>query len=277
MLSQILRNHPANQVAVVYQDQYKTYKDLDELSNRVALMLFDIGIKKSDKIALFMHNSLEMVICYFAIFKIGATAVPINVRFKSPELAYVLKHVDASLLIIEDALFALFKEIEFSFLNLKTGSFSTFFDLKLSNTIQPFLPIIKEKETDLACILYTSGTTSRPKGVMHTHSSLLNTAINQSLTLKLDSSSTVLIFLSICHIAGFAGQILTTLYAGGQIILLSQFEPEDVLKAIKKYQVTQLMMLPVHIAQLMQHPLRDYLCAIKQCIVGGDKIPKSIH
>lgn len=273
-LDQILQKNLSQQLAIIYQHQQKTYQELIELSDSLACKFIESGIKKGNRVALFIHNCLEMVICYFAIFKVGAVAVPINTRFKSYELAYALQHSEANLLFIEDELLPLYKEIELSFVKLKIFLPSSIQKLKTKNIKKPEVGI---DANDLACILYTSGTTGKPKGVMHTHDSLLNTAINQSTTLELDKSSQVLITLPICHMAGFAGQMLTTLYAGGLIILVKQFDPELVLNTIQKYQISQLMMLPMQIEQLIQHPNNTQLSFIKQCIVGGDKVPLTVH
>jgi long-chain acyl-CoA synthetase len=275
MLDTLLRKKSdQNAPAVIYQKKLISYGELDRLATQFAAMLYSIDAK--DKIAIFSHNCLEMVISYFAIFKLGLAAVPINTRFKSPELAYVLKNCKVSHIIVDEKLMPIFAEIQTDFPGLQvvklTEASSNISSIRL-------LPLIKIHEHDLACILYTSGTTSKPKGVMHTHHSLMHTMINQVNTLELKESDKILISLSMCHIAGFAGQMLSTLYAGGCIVILDQYHPQTILNMIDQYHITHLMLLPAQVKELVTicQVEKNNLKNVKCCLAGGDKIPIELH
>ena len=258
-------------VALIFQDSAMTYQDLNTRTDWVAQNLIEAGIRHGDRVALFMFNSVEMVILYFAIFKLGAVAVPVNNRFKAAELAYVLTHCQVKLLVIDEIFLPLYHEVQYE-TNVKlilSGSLSNNPNKSTVTSTHLINP------HDLACILYTSGTTSKPKGVMHTHTSLLNTAINQTHSLQINQHDKALITLSICHIAGFAGQLLTTLYAGGQVILSKQFDLDIMLGLMEKNPITYLMLLPAQLAALIDHPKTNakHFISLRRCVAGGDKVP----
>ncbi len=277
-LSQIIKKTSEaekNQVALSYHDAQMSYQALDSASDLLANAWIEQGLRKGDRIALFMFNSLEMVISYFAIFKMGAVAVPVNNRFKSSELHYVLEHCAATLLVIDESLLPIYTELK-SLFNIPC-ILSSALMLQASNSTPK--PSVHIEPHDLACVLYTSGTTSKPKGVMHSHSSLFNTAINQSHSLHMSPEDKVLVCLSICHIAGFSGQLLTTLYIGGQLVLIKQFDPEILLTLIEQCGITHLMLLPTQLELLVSHPKakQSNLSSLKLCVVGGDKVPLATH
>ncbi|MGE5445911.1 MAG: class I adenylate-forming enzyme family protein [Ignavibacteriales bacterium] len=139
-------------------------------------------------------------------------------------------------------------------------------------------PLLIVEENDPAVILYTSGTTAKPKGVVHTHYSLMHTVINQATTLQINSNDISLVPLPICHIFGF-GWLITTIYIGGTVILLPKFEPETFIDGINKYHPTLTTLLPAGLDNILNHPtaLTCDFSSLKSCFVGGDKVPMRLH
>ena len=262
-------------IAVRYHNLSVSYRELDKLSDGLANALVQKGLGKGGRVGMFMHNSLEMVVCYFAIFKIGAVAVPLNNRYKSDELQYALEHCGAKLLVVDEELLPFCDETK-----KQTNITMLLSDSLMHLASQDESSIaISISQNDPACILYTSGTTAKPKGVMHSHSSLYHTALNQSHSLHMSQNDKVLISLSICHIAGFAGQLLSTLFAGGEVMLLRQFNVDVIFNAFDQHMITHLMLLPAQLQQLVSSPNAQMIdfSSLKICVVGGDKVHLNLH
>ena len=130
----------------------------------------------------------------------------------------------------------------------------------------------------VAAILYTSGTTSTPKGVTHTHATLWNTASNQAWTQEFTAADTHLVSLSAAHIAAFAGQLLTAAFSGGTAVLLANPSPQELLDAIVEHRPTYLQMTPAILAQLLELVTdAAQLSSVRCCIAGGDVVPLATH
>lgn len=290
LLGNLLQNTASrapDKCALIFDERGWTYEEIDKLTDQIARSLLDSGIDRGDRVALFLQNCPELVFAYYACFKIGAIAVPLNNRYKGPELEYAVDHCQAKILIVQDALFPEFESVRTRLKSLTkcylVGNNSPIHEIspftELLGETQTDSPFPAVEEEDPAAILYTSGTTSKPKGVVHTHFSLAHTVLNQATTLQMDPSAISLVSLSICHIAGFAGQTLTAGYVGGTVVLLPKFDPEAFLEAVERYRPTMIMQLPATLEDLITHP-KAATCdfsSLKCCIAGGDKVPLEVH
>jgi acyl-CoA synthetase (AMP-forming)/AMP-acid ligase II len=237
-------------------------------------------------VALFFGNRPELVLCYCACFKLGAITVPLNDHYKGPELAYAVGYAGARALVAEARLFPEVARVRPQLGSLQScylvgeGEFQGALPFRqlLEGSGEP-APAVALRERDPAVIMYTSGTTARPKGVTHTHFSLWHTILNQVATRALTSDEVSLISLSICHVAGFAGQVLTTPQVGGTMVLLPAFEPGALLDAIERHKATTLQLLPAQLWDLVEHP-RAADCdfgSLRCCIAGGDRVPPELQ
>jgi acyl-CoA synthetase (AMP-forming)/AMP-acid ligase II len=145
-----------------------SYRELDESSSRLAVWLLERGLQRGDRVAIHWCNSIETVQLFFAIFKAGLIAVPINLRLKAPEAAWILQHSQALLCFSEPTLAPITEEARASCPAL--GSILTQLPEAETESSSP-LPEIKTDQP--AIILYTSGSTARPKGATHSHRTLL--------------------------------------------------------------------------------------------------------
>ncbi|OGT23395.1 MAG: hypothetical protein A3G71_04565 [Gammaproteobacteria bacterium RIFCSPLOWO2_12_FULL_38_14] len=288
MLDQLIEKEKPDQekIALIYDSTHYSYSELSRMSSLIANNLFNHGVKKASRIALFMDNRPELIMLYFAIFRLGAIAVPVNYRYKTDELAYVLNDCRADVLITEKAKEEYVENLQQSIKsNLKIFSISTQknlpwydFSFLLNNQTLPHpkQEIIPE---DLAIILYTSGSTANPKGVMHSHRSILSAAINLTQTISQRPSAIHAITLPICHIAGMVGQMISTLLVGGKIILLPKFDCKSLIDVILKFEVTHLQMVPVNLVELIDyvsnHPCD--LTNLRLVMVGGDKVSEILQ
>jgi long-chain acyl-CoA synthetase len=131
----------------------------------------------------------------------------------------------------------------------------------------------------VAAILYTSGTTSRPKGVTHTHGSLCATARYHGAHIALQSDDVICVVPPLCHIFGFATQMIAAVYARARIALLPKFEPEAVLAAVEAMQATRIVGLPTMFQAMVDHPRAGQysLGSLRTCIGGGDAVPVALQ
>ena len=187
----LLRDHLRHAVevgpgreAIVVGEASWTYQQFDDLTGRIACSLAKTGIQKGDRVALQLSNSVELVLSYYACFKLGAIAVPINNRFVAPELEYTLNHSESRVCITQNNLYRNVAPIRKSLTSVErfylvddsndTNDVNRFTELLETSYEETSLPPLDPD--DVAAILYTSGTTARPKGVTHTNRSLEATA-----------------------------------------------------------------------------------------------------
>jgi long-chain acyl-CoA synthetase len=286
ILDEANRRFPTK-IALICEEKSYTYRELCELTNLLAASLLERAIKPGDRIAFLLSNQLSIVLCYYACFKIGAIAVPLNIRFESELLKYAITHSRARVLISEAGLFAriepirsFLKDIEQFYLTSRSSEFKEVrpFDELLQPT--PALKFISEaSEHSAAAIYYTSGTTGLPKAVIHTHGSLTRASEMQIAQITISSGDTTLIMFPLCYLIGFGSQILPFHTVGGTCILLPRFEPRLVLEAIQTYQPTKTYGFPKLYNDLLNCPEanRYNLQSLKFCFSAGEAIPVAVQ
>ena len=179
--------------ALVCNEETLSYEQLDRTTTRLACRLLSEGCHPGDRIAIHGANSIEVAQLFFACFKARLIAVPINVRMKAPEIAYVLAHSNSVLCFSQPELAPLAEEAASKCTSLR-GVHTTVGDLSGGETAS--LPQVEEDCP--ALILYTSGTTARPKGVTHTHRTLLDTA-RMVVDVAPESMQVVLVLTQMMH------------------------------------------------------------------------------
>lgn len=281
--------HP-DRLAIIYNDRKWTYLEFDDIANRVGSSLRQAGIKPGDRVALLFQNCPEFVFSYFGCFKIGAVAVPLNARLAEVELAYIINDCEARFVIGEDTLLSELyshrsdlKSVEKFYIYGNQADFpnATPFHalLEHSDTTDNFLTIQNEV---LAVILYTSGTTAKPKGVMHSHHSLVETAATVTGVLEMPSDAPGEVFaivVPLFHVGGFATMLLPALSVGAVALIVRQFEPVSVLASLVKHRVSCLFALPIMYNALMNVPEASKydLSFLRFPVAGGDSVPIGLH
>ena len=266
-----------------FVDACWSYAEGDAWCEKIAQGLVKQGIRPGDRVGLLFTNCPELVFCYFACFKIGAVAVPLNTRFQVAESVYALNHCGAKILIGQPDLVAPLREargelisVERIFVTCDGLPGDEAFSALISEA-HVDLPAIAQDE--LAVVLYTSGTTSRPKGVIHSHATLRRQSANYSAVLGAATYAECLVSLPLCHCAGLSVGLLSATEMGGTITILPAFEPGAVLRAIPRYRITFAGGLPVMINALVNYPdAASYdLSSLKSFIAGGDCVPMQLQ
>jgi len=213
------------------------------------------------------------VILYFACFKSGLIAVPINNRLKAPEIAYILGHSQAKLCFSQPELAPLTEEVR--------GESS---DLFAIHTKLPLLESVgaaalpKLTPDRVAAVLYTSGTTARPKGVMHTHISLIG-CTELMATLGIDETDVLLAVTQMVHIAALGCVLLPGLRSGCTVVLLPAFDAAQALDLIERWRCTTLLILPAMLRLLVEEQAnhsRD-IGSMRLCLAGGDTVSVTLQ
>jgi long-chain acyl-CoA synthetase len=274
-------------VALIFEEKTYTYADLSRLTQGLAASLCQRGINSGDRVAFLLRNGLEIVLSYYACFKIGAVAVPLNIRFDAELLSYALNHSDARVLISEPELFARIEKIrpslpgvELYYLTSGHAEFdgvSAFADL-LNATFDPdLMPVLEESCP--AAILYTSGTTGLPKAVIHSHASLTAATKIQIEQVAISSGDTTLIIFPICYLIGFGSQILPFHSCGATCVLLPNFEPRLALEAIQIHQPTKTYGFPQLYNDLVNYPEAGHydVRSLNFCFSAGEAIAVAIQ
>lgn len=273
-LGDLLRRSAArfpDKPAVVTPSGMITFGQLDEKANRCANLLIAQGAKPGDRIATICSNSIDFIVVIFAIHKAGLVWVPINPALSPDDKAYILGHTQAAIVIAdEDIANEVPPENCGGPRELVLGSK---FDGQLSGAsdVEPSLPI---RERDLTMIMYTSGTTSRPKGVMHCNLAVYATVMCNIGEWMVTREDRILIVLPLFHVSAHC--LLTTfLAAGATVVLHKGFEPGQVLTTIEREKVSFYVGLPMMYAAMMESPVRQGLdlSSLRYCIYAMAPMP----
>jgi long-chain acyl-CoA synthetase len=277
------RRHP-HKPAVIVEDRMWTYAELDEVTERMAAALMAAGVGVGDRVALHFANGFEMTASYYACFKAGAIAVPLNTRMKAPELAYVLDHSGARLYVGQANLYSAIDTVRGTLSAL--GDCFVAGDVSALSHVRPFAdlqrtnvgaPLPALADDDVAVILYTSGTTARPKGVTHTHGTLTQLA-QAGLDIACAQDDDVAgIVLPACHIFGLS-VLLSTVMAGNTVVMIPRFDPPFLLSQMQQHGVTLIGALPVMLNAMVHCPgASSYDLRLRACFAGGDAVPTEVH
>ena len=273
--------------AIIF-DQFKlSYAALDALSNQVASSLRAKGVKPGDKVGLMLPNIPQFPICYFGILKAGAVVVPMNVLLKAPEVAFYIGDSEARILITWD---------DFAAEALKgladLPEVTTYVALKPGNDTapegahrleelmagDPKFDMEPTNADDTAVILYTSGTTGRPKGAELTHFNLFMNCHQGTHLFSYNDDDVTLAVLPLFHSFGQSSVMNIALHAGATLTLVPRFETDKVLEVIQRDRVTILPGVPTMFFAILHDPrTKDYdLSSLRMCVSGGAAIPGQI-
>jgi len=286
LLDNASAKYPHN-VALVFEGRTYTYADLCALTQSLAVSLQAQGINPGNRVAFLLPNCLEIVLCYYACFKIGAIAVPLNIRFGPDLLRHAINHSGARVLVTEPELFARIGEIrqslpgvELYYLTAGHAQFqgvSPFDDLLTATSSPNRWPALNQNCP--AAIYYTSGTTGLPKAVIHSHGSLERATQMQINQIAISSVDRTVIMFPVCYLIGFGSQILPFHSCGAVCVLLPYFEPRLALEAIQAYQPTKTYGFPQLYNDLVNCPEASQfnVRSLNFCFSAGEAIAVAIQ
>ncbi len=282
-LGLILRESASNRpdhVALRLNDRTLSYAQLDHEARVVATALRELGVAPGQTVALLVPNVPEFTTAYFAILYAGCTVVPLNVLLSAPEITYHLQDSEAKLLIAHP-----FFEQSVRVGASEAGVPIVWTNGEGSDTLEamgsqpPLADLHPTLPTDTAVVLYTSGTTGKPKGAELTHSNLfLNCSVVVPRLMPFDSELVTLATLPLFHSFGQTVVQNVAIAAGGTITMLPRFTPDDALQIMERDHVTVFAGVPTMYFALLHHePEREYdLSALQHCMSGGAPMPLEV-
>jgi long-chain acyl-CoA synthetase len=272
-----LRGHAAKnpqKTALICGDSAATYQALDESSTLLAWWFLNRGLHPGDCVAIHWSNSIEAVQLLFALFKARLIAVTVNIRLKPAEIGFILDHSNARMCFSEPALAPTAGQA-----GAQCPIFTQLPPLGIGGVHSTMLPPVHTDQR--AVILYTSGTTARPKGVVHTHRSLCNTAVAMAQIVAselLDFNEIGLCVLPVMHMAALSG-VLASVYLGASIVLLPRFDPTAVLEAIERFKCTNLTCMPALWQFVVEEQARKprRVSSLRTAVAAGDTVPVALQ
>ncbi len=285
LLKETAEKHPDN-LAIIFGDKRITYEELNAVSDRLAVALMKIGVKKGDRVALLLPNIPQFIVSYFGVLKAGAVITAISPQFKERELQYQLNNSEAETIITLDSLYPTVKGVKEKtrlkrviLIGFEEPDVYSFQELINKSSRKPPKLEINPKE-DLAALQYTGGTTGLPKGAMLTHFNLLSNAVAFATWLQLrEGKERFLTALPMFHIYGMTTSMNAAVYAAGTIVLVPRFDPKEILETIEKHQITVFCGVPTMYIVVINHPevARHNLSSIRFCVSGGSTLPPDVQ
>jgi long-chain acyl-CoA synthetase len=259
--------------AIVFENESISYERLDRTTTSLARWFARQGLKPGDRVAIHWPNSIETVELFLASFKAGLIAVPINVRMKTPEVAYILEHSKAAIYFAHPDFLAVAEEARSASGQLKV--IHTTLETPDAGDLEA-LPVVNDD--DPALLLYTSGTTARPKGVTHTHRTLFE-CVKLSHAMVTDGWESALVMTQMAFISAMCMVLLPALAKGGTVVLVPAFDAPSVLDLIERFEVTYAFGLPSMVQALIEEQARKprQVRSLRTFIAAGDSVPVNMQ
>ncbi|WOV85696.1 acyl-CoA synthetase [Sporosarcina jeotgali] len=274
-------------IALVFKKQRLTYHELNVLVNQTAHGLLSIGIKKGDFVTVMSRNSMDFAILNFALARIGSIMVPINYMLTEDEISFILEHAKIHAVFASEEFTSI---MDRAMLHHKAeqkvvigqNNENDVEDWKNLNKIRKdqsdVLPESQIEDDDIAHVLYTSGTESRPKGVMLSHKSLISEYVSCIVDGKMSEDDIVIHALPLYHSAQLHVFLGPSVYLGSTGVILEYPTPETILKTIEEQHATLLFCPPTVWIALLRHEDFDKrdLLSLKKCYYGAAIMPMEI-
>ncbi|OCC23344.1 hypothetical protein MB02_11995 [Croceicoccus estronivorus] len=230
-----------NSEALVCGDFRCTWQELHTLSQAFATGMVARGIKPGDRVVLFLGNRPEFVITLYAIMRIGAVAVPVGIREQAPGLAYIVEQSGASLILHEASLAHLLPQGTDA---VAIGETDTRTFIASFADPQTPAPIHPPQDDDAALIMYTSGTTGRPKGAISSHLALTHMSATYATCMKLSEQDRSICIVPLSHITGITAELCAMAYAQACLIIVPEFKADLFLALAEQEGMTHTLMVP---------------------------------
>lgn len=262
--------------ALRYGGQSLTFAELAEQAGRAAAVLQGWGVEKGDRVAIMSLNTPSFVVAFYGALKAGAAVVPINHKLMAPEVDYILDHSGAKVLLIDGALAPLAARLESNARQATLDSAAE--GLKHLDALLPDAGApapVEVEDDDMAELLYTSGTTGKPKGCVHTHRNVIMAGLTGALAVKVDQDDRMLIAMPIWHSSPLNNWFMAAQYLGATTVLVREYHPVHFLEAVQSERCTIYFGAPIsYLAPLQLVPnFGDYdLSSMKAWIYGGGPI-----
>ncbi len=270
----------------VASDRRFSYLEANARTNKIANALTKLGVKKGDRVAVMAMNGIEFVESFYAIAKLGAVCVPLNWRLVADELAFIIKDAGATVMIygseFEDVVSELHTrgseatDIKEWIAIGEPASFAHSYDA-ICDAASDAEPQIASGEDDHLFIMYTSGTTGLPKGVIHTHNTMMWALITMAPNIDMRSGDRYYLLLPMFHVGALA-PLASCVYAGVTGVIARAFDPTETWKVIEREKITNMLAVPAMLNFMFQVPAKDEVdySSVRWILSGAAPVPKSL-
>ena len=245
--------------AIVFEGNRITYSQLNQRVNRLGNALTRLGIKKGDRVAMLQVNCPECLETYFAVARMGGIYVPLNFRAKDDELIYMLEHSESQALLAGKRYLDMVRSIlpklprvkHCISLEEKVADMQFYADVLAKAPDDEVVADIGDE--DVTILMYTAGTTGRPKGVPLRHSGFVSYVMSNVDPASPDMEERNLLTVPLYHVAGIQA-MLAAIYGGRTLVMMRQFEVNDWMKAVQQEHATRVMLVPTMLKQVIDNP-----------------------
>ncbi|MDA3128593.1 long-chain-fatty-acid--CoA ligase [Aliibacillus thermotolerans] len=248
-------------IAVIDGSKQVTYSELNDRVNQLSHGLKALQVEKGDKIAYLAPNTLEMLEGFYGVFQLGAIMTPLNTRLKAADYEFILNHSESKILFVEKELFPLIEPVLDKLQTIEkiivhgaekdTDQYMSYDRWREQYPTTPF-DRVELDEMDEATLLYTSGTTGNPKGVLLTHRANYLHAMSVMHHLRVSDRDTLLHILPMFHVNGWGSPFYYTANGATQVMQRKVIPPE-IFENINKYHVSVAHMAPTVLTMLLEH------------------------
>jgi len=266
--------------AIAFEGKKYTYGELSERVNRLANALADLGVQKGDMVAILQVNCNEYVEAYNAVAKLGAIFIPLNFRAKSDELEYMITNCEAKVLFVGERYVDMVNSIRpqipqvkhFICLETKPEGMLNYEELLASASPEEVFAEIDDD--DVTILMYTAGTTGRPKGVPLTHNSFSTYVLGNVTPVDIEIEETNLLTVPLYHVAGIQA-VMAAIYGGRTLAMMRQFEVKDWMKTVQEEKANRAMLVPTMLKRVIDDPDFDNynLSSLKVITYGAAPMP----
>ncbi len=265
---------------VVFEGRRYTYAQVNERSNRLANALLGMGVKKGDRVGIIQVNCSQYLETYYAVAKIGGIVVPLNFRAKEDELSYMLTNAEAVALFIGERYVDMVNNMRPSLgsvknyiaIDGKVGSMLYYEDLIAGSSPDDVFTDVEEEDTTI--LMYTAGTTGRPKGVPLNHKSFSVYVLENVDPASPDVEEKNLLTVPLYHVAGVQA-MLAAVYGGRTLVMMRQFEVGEWMKTVEAEKTSRAMLVPTMLKRVIDHPEFDKhdLSSLRVITYGAAPMP----
>ena len=265
---------------IICGERKLTYQELNARVNRLVSALAAENIGKGDRVAILSKSCPEYMEAYGLAEKGGIILVPLNWRLVARELKYMLLDAGVKAIIVSQEYIPVINAIRHELPEIKkyisledSAQDYDFYEDVISRGL-PDEPVIQIEPDDIAYIIYSSGTTGLPKGIMLTHGGQLDNAVNQLAEMQSDERDVYLSVIPLFH-SGGKGVTLSHFYRGCKLVIMPEFDPQKVLQTIEKEKVSVTFMVPSMVAFLLDYPDLDKydISSLRTLFYAGSPMP----
>lgn len=289
--------HFGQKPALIFEGQKTTYEQLEKTVNQFARSLQELGVKKGDHVAIVLGNSPYFVIALYASLRAGAVVIPVNPIYTPNEIDYIVTNGDVKVIVTLDLLIPLFEKLELPKVEymIACSSQPSSKGEEERNSVKQthiklkaFTEMLKSTSTtlndplvvgeDTAVILYTSGTTGKPKGAMLSHNNLYSNATDTGTYLKMSNNDVMVTVLPMFHVFCLTVSLNAPLMKGSTLLIIPRFNPEAIVEQVGIYGATIFAGVPTMYNFLLQYKpaTAEAFKTLRLCISGGASMPVAL-